>query len=59
MTLKSEITNTPGYSNMMSDNEIVQYIDFSNPAWTGVCDKKKWANENGIVWDGISNYNSC
>ena len=23
------------------------------------CDKKKWANSNGIIWDGISNYNQC
>ena len=58
-TLKSEIVKTPGYSNEMSDNEVVQYIDFSNSGWKGECDKKKWANENGIVWDGISNYNSC
>ena len=58
-TLKSEITKTPGYSNEMSDGEVVQYIDFSNSGWKGECDKKKWANENGIVWDGISNYNSC
>ena len=32
------------------------------PIYTGlsdICTKKKWANENKIVWDGISNYNSC
>ena len=23
------------------------------------CDKKKWANSNGIIWDGVSNYNQC
>ena len=23
------------------------------------CDKKKWANAHGIIWDGISNYNQC
>lgn len=23
------------------------------------CDKKKWANMHGIIWDGISNYNQC
>ena len=23
------------------------------------CEKKKWANDNGISWDGISNYNKC
>ena len=24
-----------------------------------VCDKKAWANENKVHWDGVSNYNSC
>jgi len=23
------------------------------------CDKRKWANMHGILWDGISNYNQC
>lgn len=23
------------------------------------CDKRKWANMHGIIWDGISNYNQC
>ena len=23
------------------------------------CDKRKWANMHGIMWDGISNYNQC
>jgi hypothetical protein len=59
MTLKDAITYTPGYSYDISNNVVTQYIDFSDSKWTGVCDKRKWANENGIVWDGISNYNSC
>lgn len=24
-----------------------------------VCEKKAWANRNGIIWDGVSNYNQC
>ena len=24
-----------------------------------ICDKKNWANLNGISWDGVSNYNKC
>ena len=24
-----------------------------------VCDKKAWANDNKVSWDGVSNYNSC
>jgi hypothetical protein len=23
------------------------------------CDKRKWAIDNGIMWSGVSNYNSC
>ena len=24
-----------------------------------VCDKRKWANTHGVIWDGVSNYNQC
>ena len=24
-----------------------------------VCDKKAWANKYKVIWDGVSNYNSC
>lgn len=24
-----------------------------------LCDKRKWANNYGIKWDGVSNYNHC
>jgi len=39
-------------------------INFSDPAWATsdinvTCAKKKWANKFGILWDGVSNYNSC
>ena len=23
------------------------------------CEKRRWAIENGIMWSGVSNYNSC
>ena len=26
---------------------------------TSTCAQKSWANRNGILWDGVSNYNSC
>ena len=26
---------------------------------TSNCSLKKWANENSVIWDGISNYNQC
>ena len=38
-------------------------IDFSIPKWkangTMICNKQKWAEKNGVIWDGVSNYNSC
>jgi hypothetical protein len=29
------------------------------PGMTTRCAKRKWAIDNGIVWDGVSNYNGC
>jgi hypothetical protein len=39
-------------------------LDMSDTIWssgglTANCAKNKWANENNIQWDGVSNYNSC
>ena len=49
---------TPGYK---SDDNV---IDFNDPFWStlgksSICAKKAWANTNKIIWDGVSNYNSC
>ena len=58
--LTNGVTNAPGYKSIVNDkNETVHYIDFNDSKWGGICNKKKWSNENGIVWDGISNYNNC
>jgi hypothetical protein len=27
--------------------------------YNGICEKKCWANNFNLVWDGVSNYNSC
>jgi len=39
-------------------------IDFKNAGWgtyngatSAICAKKKWALDNGVLWDGVSNYN--
>ena len=39
-------------------------INFSDAAWmtggkSAICSQRKWANQYGIIWDGVSNYNSC
>lgn len=60
-TLRSNTTalsSTPGYD---STNNVV---DFNSTLWssrgkTSVCAKRQWANTYGVMWDGVSNYNSC
>ena len=56
-TLVPGIISTPGYNYDASNNQAT--INFSNSGWTGVCSMQSWANNYGIVWDGVSNYNSC
>jgi hypothetical protein len=29
------------------------------PGLTTICAQKKWALNNGLVWDGVTNYNGC
>jgi len=34
-------------------------LDLSPDNWTSLCDKYKWANKNGLLWDGVMNTNQC
>ena len=40
-------------------------IDFNNAAWsttpglTQRCSLRKWALDNGVTWDGVTNFNQC
>jgi hypothetical protein len=34
-------------------------ILWSSSGKSSICSKKAWANQNNIIWDGISNYNKC
>lgn len=39
-------------------------INFVDAGWSAkgtssICAQKNWANQNGIVWDTVSNYNQC
>ena len=49
--------NVPGYDSVNST------INFNDPGWvannSSTCNKQLWANQYQIIWDGISNYNSC
>jgi hypothetical protein len=49
--------NTPGY---VSNNS----VNFSNDKWSGsgltpTCAKKKWATDNKITWDSVTNAAYC
>lgn len=46
------------FDNIAKPANIVS-LDPSENSWTSTCDKTKWATNNGILWDGISNYNGC
>jgi len=50
-------TPVPGYDSTNAT------INFNDPGWiannSSTCNKQLWANQYKIVWDGISNYNSC
>ena len=58
------------YSKCPSSTSTPYYADTScnikpaDASWTTInltstCGKKKWAFANNIMWDGVSNYNSC
>ena len=49
---------TPGYA---SDKGTINFNDslWGSMGKTNLCAKKDWATKNNIVWDGVSNYNSC
>ena len=54
------LTATSGYKSISGSGAI---IDFTDNGWaksgTAICNKNTWAKTNNIVWDGVSNYNSC
>lgn len=55
---------TPGNANYVPGyNSTNATINFSDAGWsagkTSTCNQKAWATKYNIVWDGVSNYNSC
>ena len=53
--------SAPGFT--VIDNSGNSFINFKN-GWTSLaggstCAQRAWANSYNIVWDGITNYNSC
>jgi hypothetical protein len=46
--------------NATSDNKgVYNKNDLVLSEIPNICDKYKWANVNGVNWDGVSNYNGC
>lgn len=56
-TLSLTAQSTPGYAYDTPNNQYL--INFSDPGWQGICSLGTWANNNGVVWDGVTNYNQC
>jgi hypothetical protein len=57
------LTDYSGVKGYYKKND-VEGINFSDSLWfgngmTAECNKRLWANTNGIVWDTITNYNQC
>jgi hypothetical protein len=59
----SGYSTAPGYVAVGSGGT-GSLINFNDPGWktsgvTPICAKSQWANQNNIVWDGVSNYSAC
>jgi uncharacterized alpha/beta hydrolase family protein len=47
------------HDGITSQNNIISAIDVSDDSWVSVCDKSSWAKKAGILWDGVTNNNTC
>lgn len=50
------------YIRMNNNDASWNSADFYSGTFAGLtprCAKRQWANLNGIVWDGVTNYNGC
>jgi hypothetical protein len=56
--LDQSVFSTPGFS--AATNTTPNQINFNDSGWSkNICKQKTWATNYSVVWDGISNYNSC
>jgi hypothetical protein len=47
------------HDGVTSQDNIISSIDVSDDKWVSVCDKSSWAKKAGILWDGVTNNNTC
>jgi hypothetical protein len=58
MVLDPSVFSTPGFTAATSTTP--NQINFKASGWNGtVCSQKTWTANYNVVWDGVSNYNSC
>jgi len=50
-TFPTDVTDTSEYTK--KDPQTINFQDKT------ICEKKQWANDFGVVWDGVTNYNKC
>ncbi len=53
--LETSLSLVTATSNKFDPN----HAGWTSSGKTAICAQKKWANKNNILWDGVSNYNSC
>ena len=58
-----EMDLTPDLENIIGIDTNNTAIDFNDAGWSATgssrCSQKKWAIDNNIVWDTVTNYNQC
>jgi len=47
------------HDGVTSANNVISSINISDDNWVSVCDKSSWAKKSGILWDGVTNNNTC
>ena len=64
--LPESVTAAPGYIAEDTANDLPARFDFSDEGWSGFkagltadCSKRAWSVEHNVLWDGVTNYNSC
>jgi len=40
-------------------NDAIKYFGTGDWKDIDICEKKKWADQNNVYWDGITTYNGC
>lgn len=62
-SFKLNSSNTPGFIPRTSETGSKNMVDFTNSTWgtgsTARCKIQKWANNYGLLFDGVTNFSDC